>query len=101
MVQRKILIPHPELLAIRGASGGALAPDVRTPRTERGVDDVADCLAQRFSANVAAEHVAQIGNAFPMVAIGDAFDAGIGSESVQAQQQTSLERFGVESFMRR
>ena len=63
--------------------------------------DITDCPAQSLFLNIAAEHVAQIGNAFPMVAIGDAFDAGIGSESVQAQQQTSLERFGVESFMRR
>jgi hypothetical protein len=36
------------------------------------------------SANVAAEYVAQIGDAFPMVAVGYAFEAGIGSESVSA-----------------
>src|SRR5712692_4556598 len=83
---QEVLVPHTELLAVRGARGGPLAPDVRTPRTERGVDDVGDRLTQRFSANIAAKHVAQIGDTFAMVAIGYPFEAGIGAESVQAQQ---------------
>src|SRR5260370_25017125 len=82
---QEVLVPHNELLAVGGARGGPLAPDVRTPRTECSVDDVGDRLTQRFSANVAAKHVAQIGDAFAMVAIGYAFEAGIGAESVQAQ----------------
>ncbi len=70
---QEVLVPDTELLAVRGARGGPLAPDVRTPRAECGVDDVADRLTQRFSANVAAEHVAQIRDAFAMVAIGYPF----------------------------
>ena len=80
------ILSHTELLAVRGARGGSLAPDVRTSRTERGVDDVGNRLTQRFSANVAAEHIAQIRDAFTMVAIGYPFEAGVGAESVQAQQ---------------
>lgn len=58
----------------------------RTPSAERGVDDVGDRLTQRFSANVAAEHVAQVGDAFAMITVGYPLQPSVGSESVQAQQ---------------
>ena len=39
-------------------------------------------LAQRLFANVAAKDIADIGDVFSVVAIGDAFEAGVCTESV-------------------
>ena len=41
-----------------------------------------DRLAQRLFANVAAKDIADIGDVFSVVAIGDAFEAGVCTESV-------------------
>ena len=79
---QEVLIPHPELLAVGSARGGALTPDIGPPRTEGGVDDVGDRLTQRLFANVAAKDIADIGDVFSVVAIGDAFEAGVCTESV-------------------
>jgi hypothetical protein len=59
--------------------------DLGAPDAEGGVDHLGDRLAQRFLADVPSEHVAQIGGAFAVVAIGHPLEAGVGTQPVQAQ----------------
>ena len=53
----EVLVPRPKLGRVRGAGGGALAPDVGQARLEGGVGDVDDGGAQLVLVQVAAARV--------------------------------------------
>src|SRR5260370_256972 len=60
----EVLVPRAELLGIRGAGRGRLAPNVRQATVENRVDHLRDGIAQQFLADEPAPYIEQAAVAF-------------------------------------
>jgi hypothetical protein len=84
----KVLIPGAEVFGVGGTSGCSIAPDRWVAGVQRAVGHGCNRVPEPVGRDIAAARVGQIPIARPAVARGvHAFQAGVGAEPVQAQQQ--------------
>ena len=83
---QQVLVPGSKFLGVRGAGSRALAPDLCFTDLENRIGDMGNGVPQLLFMNVATAHIAQIGVGGPWIGAGQAFEAGIGAQAIQAQQ---------------
>ena len=84
----EVLVPSAKLLGIRGASGGGVTPDMGRSNMKDGIGHIGNRLPERRFAQEFTTNVMQVAGAGSVVAVSNAFNPQIGSQGVQAQQQS-------------
>ena len=97
----QVLVPGAEAAGIRGTRCRAFAPEVGQARLEGFVDHLCDSAAQMVWGQKATAGVQQVLVRHAVLARGDALEARIGAEGIQAKQEAVLDLGAVEMLARR
>ena len=98
-LRHEVLIPCAKLFRVRGTGRGPFTPDVRMSDTEDRTDHSPNGIPHVVFSDEATADVEQVFIAGPVFLGVHAFQAGVGAEPVQAQQQARPQRGAIERLI--